>query len=110
METRKNRVIGHLEKPGDFGLIGWDGACGSDELRFLGAVGGVIFVLRRALHTDFLSCRRSSAFEPCEALEIIDQVGHADLDPGASDADGTDDEAHAVFLSGKDMLNGSADL
>lgn len=57
-----------------------------------------------------MSCRRSSALEPCKALEVIDQVGHADLDPGTSDADGTDDEAHAVFLSGKDMLNGGAYL
>ena len=62
----------------------------------------MIFVLRRALPADFLSCRRSSAFKPCEALEIIDQIGHADLDPGASDADCADDQAHAVLLPGKD--------
>ena len=57
-----------------------------------------------------MSCRRGSAIEPCEALEIIDQVGHAELDSGASDADGADDKAHAVFLPGKNMLNGGADL
>ena len=57
-----------------------------------------------------MSCRRSAAFKPCKALEIIDQVDHADLDPGASDADGTDDEAHAMLLPGKDMLDRSADL
>lgn len=57
-----------------------------------------------------MSCRRGSAIEPCEALEIIDQVGHADLDPGAGDTDGADDEAHAVLLPCKDMFGGSADL
>ncbi len=67
---------------------------------------GPTFVLR----TIPISYRRSSAFEPCEALEIIDQVGHADLDPGTGDADGADDEAHAVLLPGKNVLDRSADL
>lgn len=62
------------------------------------------------LAADFLSCGRSSAFEPCEALEIIHQVGHADLDPDASDVNGADDEAHAVLLPCKDMLDGGTDL
>jgi len=57
-----------------------------------------------------ISSRRSSAFEPCEALEIIDQVGHADLDPGAGDPDGADDKAHSVLLPGKNMFNGSPDF
>ena len=58
----------------------------------------------------FASSRRSSAFEPCEALDVIDQVRHADLDAGSGDADGSDDKAHPVFLPGEDMLYGSADL
>ncbi|MGF7205346.1 hypothetical protein GGQ82_004440 [Sphingobium olei] len=37
-------------------------------------------------------------------------LANADLDPRAGEADGADDEAHAVLLPGKDVFNGSADL
>lgn len=57
-----------------------------------------------------MSSRRSSAFEPCEALEVIHQVGHADFDSGAGAADGADDKPHAMLLSRKDVLDRSADL
>ncbi len=47
----------------------------------------------------------SSAIEPGASLEIIDQVGHADADGGARDADRADDEVHTVLLTGEDMLD-----
>lgn len=58
----------------------------------------------------FASRRRSRAFEPCEALELIDRVRHADLNAGSGDADGSDDKARPVLMPGEDMLYGSADL
>lgn len=42
-------------------------------------------------------------------LEVIDKVGHADLDGGAGDADRAHDKAHAVLLPGEHMLNLRAD-
>ena len=32
-------------------------------------------------------------------FELVGQVGHADLDPGAGGADGADEQPHAVFLT-----------
>ena len=52
-----------------------------------------------------MSCRRSTPLEPGETLEVIGKVRHADLDASAGDADGAHDEAHAVLLSGEDMLD-----
>ena len=64
----------------------------------------------RSIWSHFLSCRRSSSFEPGETLEIMGQVGHADLDPGAGDADGAHEEAHAMLLAGEHMFYMSTDL
>jgi len=36
---------------------------------------------------------RSSPFKPCQALEVIGQVGHTDLDAGAGDVTDTLDLA-----------------
>ena len=58
----------------------------------------------------FVSCRRNSPLEPGHALEIIDQIGHADLDGGTSDANGAHDQDHAMLLSGEHMLDMSANL
>lgn len=46
--------------------------------------------------------------EPCEALEVIGQVRHADLNPGTVDADGADEQPHAVLLSGEHVLDRGA--
>ena len=44
-----------------------------------------------ARHPVFALCRRTSPFEPREAMKVIGKVGHADLDPGPGDA-----KLHAV--------------
>lgn len=56
------------------------------------------------------SSRRSSPFEPSQALEVISQVRHADLDGGAGDADGAHEQPHPVLLPGEHMLDLGADL
>lgn len=53
----------------------------------------------------WLSRGRSTPLKPDEPLEIIDQVGHADLDGGAGDADGAHGKAHPVLLPREHMLN-----
>jgi hypothetical protein len=65
----------------------------------------LILVFSRGLGPFFVSSGRSSACEPSEPLEVIGEVGHADLDPCTGDTDGTDEQPHAVFLTGKDMLD-----
>lgn len=50
--------------------------------RFLGFLGG-----SAAWHPGFALCGRTSPLKPYEALEVIDTVRHADLDPGPGDAD-----------------------
>src|SRR5437764_11734709 len=50
------------------------------------------------------------AVEVDEPPEIVDEVGHADLQPGAGDSDGSDEEGHLVFLHREDMLDARADL
>lgn len=57
-----------------------------------------------------MSCRRSSPLKPCQALEVIGQVGHADLDGGAGDTDGEHDQPHSVLLSCEHMLDLGADF
>ena len=52
----------------------------------------------------FALCGRTSPLEPGEALEIVDQVGHTDLDSGAGNADRAHDEPHAVLLPGEHVL------
>jgi hypothetical protein len=42
---------------------------------------------------------------PDKAHEIIGEVCHADLGPGAVDADGANEELHLSLLSGKDVLD-----
>ena len=56
-------------------------------------------------HPGFALCGRTSPLEPGEALEVIGEVGHADLDPGAGDADSADEQSHAVLLARGHMLN-----
>lgn len=56
------------------------------------------------------SSGRSSPLKPGRALEVIGKIGHADLDGGAGDADGSDDKAYPVLLPGEHMLDLSADL
>lgn len=48
---------------------------------------------------------RGPPVKPGAALEIIDQVGHADADVGAGDADRAHDEMHAMLLASEDMLD-----
>src|SRR5947209_4546124 len=50
------------------------------------------------------------AVEVDEPAEIVDEVGHADLQLGAGDSDGSDEEVHLVFLHREDMLDAGADL
>ena len=57
-----------------------------------------------------MSCRRSSPLKPYQALEVVDQVGHADLDGGAGDTDSAHDETHPVLLPGEHMLDLRADF
>ena len=45
-----------------------------------------------------------------QTLDIVDEVGHSDLDRRASDADGSDEQVHAIFLFGEDVFDTSADL
>ena len=52
-----------------------------------------------------MSCRRSSPLKPYQALEVIDQVGHADLDGGAGDTDGAHDEPHPALWPREHMLD-----
>ena len=56
------------------------------------------------------SSGRSTALKPGEALEIIDQVGHADLDGGAGDTDGAHDQPHAMLLASINMLDVGANF
>ena len=42
---------------------------------------------------------------PDEAFEVVGEIGHADLDPRALDADGANEQAHAMLLRGEDMLD-----
>ena len=44
-----------------------------------------------------------------EALEVIGEVGKADLGLGPNVANRPDEQAHAVLLMGKDMLDPGAD-
>ena len=53
----------------------------------------------------FALCGRTSPLEPGEALEVIGEVGQADLDPGTGDADSADKQSHAVLLARGHMLN-----
>ena len=50
------------------------------------------------------------AVEVDEPPEIVDEVGHADLQPGAGDSNGSDEEIHLVFLHREDVLDAGADL
>ena len=83
---------------------------GTDVRAGLAAYFWVISCRRCRWEAAFASSRRSTPLEPGEALEIIDKVGHTDLDGGAGDADGAHDKAHAVLLPGEHMLDLRADL
>ena len=47
---------------------------------------------------------------PDIAGQIVGEIDHADLGASSCDADGADEQAHARFLMGEDMLDGSANL
>jgi hypothetical protein len=47
----------------------------------------------------------ASPLESGEALEVVGEVSHTDLDAGTGDADGADEQPHAVLLSGEHVLN-----
>lgn len=70
----------------------------------------LILVFPAPLGAVLMSCRRSSPLEPGQTLEVIDEVGHADLDGGAGDADSAHDEPHPVLLPREHMLDLGADL
>ncbi len=105
-------AVGHLEEPAfsarrwrewsDRGLWAW--RAGLFSLVSLVFWGG-----SAAPHPVFALCRRTSPLEPGKALEVIGEVGHADLDPGTGDADGADEQAHAVLLPSEHVLDGRAD-
>jgi len=61
-----------------------------------------------AIRARLGSYGRSSPLEPSEPLKVIDKIGHADLDRGSADADGSHDEPHAVLLPSGHMLDMSA--
>ena len=54
-------------------------------------------------------CEPGTAQED-QTLDIVEEVGHSDLDRRASDADGSDEQLHAIFLFGKDVFDTGADL
>ena len=43
-----------------------------------------------------------------EAVDVVGEVGEADLRLGTDDADGADEKAHLILLPGKDMLDAGA--
>ena len=45
-----------------------------------------------------------------QAMHVVGQIGQRDLSLCALDADGADEQAHLVFLPGKEMLDAGADL
>lgn len=51
---------------------------------------------------------RLDASEEQGPLDAADDVRHSDFDHCPSDADGADEEVHAVFLSREDMLDGGS--
>ena len=51
------------------------------------------------------SGRRGPGLDPGEPADVVDDVGQADFGFGAGEADGTDDQAEAAFLFGKDVLD-----
>ena len=53
-------------------------------------------------------CEPGTAQED-QTLDIVDEVGQADLDRRAIDTDGSDEQVHAIFLFGEDVFDTSAD-
>jgi len=56
-----------------------------------------------------LKMQRTSPLEPSEALEVIGEVVHADLDPSTGHADGADEQHHAVILSDEHVFDCGAE-
>ena len=48
--------------------------------------------------------------EEDQPLDVVDEVDHADFRLGPSDADGADEEVHAILLDGEDVLDPRSDL
>lgn len=72
----------------------------------LSAGGGVIGCCRwTAPRGRLRSGWRGPGLNPGEPADVVDDVGQADFGFGAGQADGTDDQAEASFLFGKDVLD-----
>jgi hypothetical protein len=78
---------------------------------------GPLFVNLLAVPTGFVdggvrlpSSGCGSRYEPGGVLEIVDEVGHSDLDRGSGDADDAEDEAHPVLRTGDHTLDVSTDF
>lgn len=48
-----------------------------------------------------MSCGRSSPIKPYQALDVVGEIGHADLDLGPGHTDGADRQAHAMLSPGE---------
>ena len=63
-----------------------------------------------ALYRNHRHCRRiwlcrHGPAQKVQALHVVHEVGHADLDPRSGEADGSDEQIHAIFLFGEDVLD-----
>lgn len=64
----------------------------------------MVLVASWSFGRHFGSSGRNSPFVPDQTFEVVGQVGHADLDPRALNADGAHEQGHPRFLRGEDML------
>lgn len=72
----------------------------------MASLGGFIFRAlgrERRLLPRFALCERTPPLEPGQALQAIGEVGHADFDPGAGNAEGADEQPHAVLMPSEHM-------
>lgn len=49
-------------------------------------------------------------FEADQPFDVVDDVGHADFQRGAGNADRADEQAHSRLLFGKDVLDMAVDF
>ena len=45
-----------------------------------------------------------------QALHVVHEIGHANLDPRSGKADGSDEQTHAILLFGEDVFDTGADF